>query len=321
MEDNNSKEINLLQLISLFFDWLIKIGKNILKAVSYILRLTFRRKITFIIVILVAIAVGQYMSRKSARIYKAGATAMIYGGDAQTVRAICKQLENSTPANKLISLSTKLSLPDSVAKNIVAIGSYYWIDFMRDSVADVVDFKDKHSLSDTMNVRMRDRVYIQLMTKSISQVPVVQQAILNYLNNNSDLKTQFETKRNDLLQQIKICNTESARIDSLAKEFYFKSPESQLQVTNNSVLLGEQRKQLFYGELLRLQELRGAAQIKLADFKQPVDMPSGLVVDPFPINGRVKYGILSILIGYALAFVLAVLLENFKGIMSFLKKK
>ena len=321
MEENNStKEINLLQLISLFFDWLKKLGKSILNIFGYLLRLLFRQKIALIIILIICFGISQYMARKSERVYKAESMAMIYGSDAQTARQVCKQLENSSPTNKLISLATKLSLPDSVAKNVVGISSYYVIDFMKDSVADMVDFNDNHSLKDTVNVRMRDRVYLQVLTKNIAQLPKVQTALLNYFNNNEILKSQFDIKKNELIQEIQICNTESHRIDSLAKVSYFKDSNSQLRFDKDKLLLGQQTKQLFYGELLRLQELKAHSEVKLSNYIQPVVLPTGLIVSPKPINGRMKYGMYSIEIGFAISLLLAGLIENLKKIITYLKK-
>lgn len=320
MEDNNSKEINLLQLITIVFDWLKQIGIRIINLFGHILQLSFRRKITLIIVIAVCVAVGQYMARKSARIYKAEAMAMIYGSDAQTVKEVSRQLENSLSSNNLISLATKLSLPDSVANNIAEISSFYVIDFMKDSVADVIDFENNHSLTDTMNVKMRDRLYLRLKTKNIAQIPQVQAALLNYFNNNKVLKSQYETKKNEFIQQIKICDSELMRIDSLAKVSYFKENEKQLSFDNNKLLVGEQRKQLFFGELLRLQELKSAAQNKLSNYNQPVELPASFVVNPMPLNGRFKYCLYSILIGYILGLLVAVFFENHKKLFSYLNR-
>lgn len=318
MEDNNSKEINLLQLITLFLDWLKKLFLSIINAIGQIVKLSFRRKTIFVIVIAISIVVGQYMARKSARIYKAEAMAMIYGSDAQTVKDVSRQLENSLSTNNLISLATKLSLPDSVARNIVQISSYYVIDFMRDSVADIIDFKNNHSLTDTVNVRMRDRVYLRLKTKSIAQVPQVQAALLNYFNNNKVLKSQHETMKNELKQKVEICDSELNRIDSLAQISYFKESDKQLRFSSDKLLLGEQQKQLFYGELLRLQEIKSNAQYKLSNFNQPIEIPADFVVNPLPLNGRFKNGLLSILIGYVLALLIAIFIENYKKIFGYL---
>ena len=254
MEEKKQNEINLLDLLSMLFAWISKAFHGLLVYMGKLSRLIYRRKWYVTITVVAGVAVGLYLSRPTARIYKAEGTALILGADAQTVRQVFRQLENSDPRNPYTSLSGKLNLPDSVANNIAELAAFYMIDFMRDSVADKVDFMDSHSLSDTMNVRMRDRVYIRLKTKNISQVKVVENAMLDFLNNNTVIQSQFNAKINDLKNQIRICDSELQRIDSLANIYYFNEKNNaQLSFEKNSLIMGEQRKQLFYYDLMGIQ--------------------------------------------------------------------
>jgi len=319
-EGNNSKEINLLQLISLFLNWLSKLVKNLFNFFGYLIKLCFRRWLIVIIIISLCFLYGQFLARPSARSYKAEAMAILYGSDTQTAKEVFKQLENTLSSNNLISLATKLSLPDSVANNILEVRSFYVIDYLDDGVADVIDFKNTHSNTDTLNLRMQNQIYIRLVTRNINQVPQVQVALLRYLNNNEMMKSKFEAKKNVFLQSISICDREMLRIDSLAKVTYFKEYDKQLKFDNNTLLIGKQDKQLFYTDLLRLQEIKSNAEMQLAEYKQPMELPSGFVVNPNPLNGRTKYGLLSILIGFALSIVVSLLLENTKNISVYLKK-
>ena len=320
MEENNTKEINLLQLITLFFNWLKKVLTGLINAISYIIRLSYRNKITVIIVITISIIIGQYLARPSARTYNAEGMVMLYGTESQTVKEVCKQLENSLASNKQISLATKLSLPDSVAKNIVQVQSFYVIDYLKDKTPDKIDFDNNHSLTDTLNLRMKDRLYFRLKIRKISQMAKIENAIVNYLNNNLVLKTEFVNHKNEFVQQIKICDLELQRIDSLAKVSYFKNNNQQMSFENNKLIVGEQKKQLFYDDLLRLQSIKTYAQIKLSEFIHPVEIPSGFVINPTPLNGRVKYGVLSLFFGFVIGIVIAGLKENIKNINSYFKK-
>ncbi|MDD4971397.1 MAG: hypothetical protein PHT07_18355 [Paludibacter sp.] len=321
MEETNSKEVNLLQLISLFFNWLKKLGKSIIDFIGSLGQLGYRHKIIVIITVLVCLMYGLYLSRPDARVYKAEAMAMLYGTESQTVKEVSKQLENSVSSNDLFSLATKLSLPDSVAENIVGIQSFYVIDYLKDGVADMIDFKNNHSLTDTLNIKMRDRIYLQIKTKNISQVPKVQAAILHYFNSNSDMKNQFEIKKSAIIEQIKICDNESKRIDSLAKVSYFKDADKQLQFDKNKLIVGEQRKQLFYDDLIRLHDIKSNSLNRLTDFVQPMDLPSGFVVYSAPENGFFKYGIMSILLGFLISLIISLFIENLSKVVSFLDKK
>jgi len=263
MEENNSKEINLLQLISLFFNWLKKKWELILNFLGYLLRLSFRHILVIFIAVLVCFSIGYYLSRPSARIYKAEAVAMLYGVDTQTAKEVSKQLESSVSSNTLFSLSSKLSLPDSVTKNIVEITSFYVIDYLKDGVADMIDYKNSHSLTDTLNLRMKDRFCLQIKTLNINQVPIVQAAILNYFNTNLVMRNQFNIRKSEITQQINICDIELQRIDSLAKIFYFKDTEKQIRFEKDKLLVGDQKKQLFFEDLLKLHDIKAFAQIQI----------------------------------------------------------
>jgi hypothetical protein len=321
MEDNSSKEINLLQLLNLLFAWIVKCIKGIVLFFGHLIQLTYKfRLITFLLVIC-GTGVGLYLSRPSAKIYKAEAMAMLYGSEAQTVKEVCKQLENSIASNNLYSLPAKLSLPDSITKNIVEFHAFYAITYRKDSVAEIIDFKDSHPISDTINVKMKDRLYFQILTTNIAQLPKVQDAILNYLNNNAVLKNEYINKKNELSQRIKICNDEIKRIDSLAKISYFKTPEKQLKFENNNLLIGEQKKQLFYDDLLRLQKMKSKTESKLMNFKQPVVLPAGFAPSPQALNGTLKYSAIGLLIGYLVAVLTSFLLESRKAIVRYLEGK
>jgi hypothetical protein len=321
MEKDNSKEINLLQLITLIFNWASKQVKHFFNCFGYLFRITYRHFYTTIIIIALFLGIGLFLSRPSARIYKAEAMAMIHGSEAQTVKEISKQLENSITSNNLYSLSAKLSIPDSVAKNIVCFESFYVIDYLKDNIPDKVDFENTHPLTDTQNVRMRDRLYFRILTKNIAQTSIVQAAVLKYFNNNPLMKAQFSNRKSELAQEIVICNKESQRIDSLAKISYFKDTNKQLKLENNTLVVGEQKKQLFFNELLELQTIRAKAETGYVNFKQPMELQTGFVVMPHPINGSVKYGLIGILIGYFVSLIVCIFIENMKGIKKYLDNK
>lgn len=321
MENKDTKEINLLQLLSLIGDWLIKLFNNILRLLGKSLQLLFKYWVISLIVIGIAVVVGQYLARPSAKKYKAGAIAMLYGSNVSTAREVCRQLQNSTVIDKSFSLAHKLNIPDSVAKNIVGINEFNVVDYLKDGSQDMIDFKRSHSLSDTLNLVMQDRFYVQVTTMKISQIPIVQQALLNYFNNNATLRGEFEASKAGLQARIDLCNKEIDRIDSLARVSYFKDAERKISFDNNRLIVGDQNKQLFYNDILNLQNIKSNTQHNLVDYQQPMNFVSGLVVDPNPINSRFKYLIYSLIIGFFVGIVATFLAENFKMIFNYLVNK
>lgn len=321
MEKNDNKEINLLELIEILINWI----KNVvIKAASFVgnlIQLLYRHLVITLAIILIAVSVGVYLSRPEARIYKAEALGIIYGSDAQTIKEISRQLENASSIDQQISFGKKLNLPDSIAKNIVSFNSYYVIEYIKEHTAVKIDYANGLPEKDTMYVKMHDRVYFQLKVKKINQVPAIEKAILNYFNTSELLQTHFQNARNQISDQIKISRKELARIDSLAKINYFKDNNEQLRFDKNKLLVGEQQKQLFYNDLLRLQDIISVSESTLRNFKQPIDIPSGFVVNPAPVNGTFKYSVISIFIGLIISLVVSGLLENTKKLIDFLKRK
>ena len=321
MKENDNKEINLLQLFSLFFDWVVKTFISTINFIGKLFQLSFRHLALTIVIIVISLSISIYLTRPGAKVYKAEALAMLYGSEAQTVREVSKLLENTSPESKSTSLATILSLPDSITKNIVGFHSYTVIGYLKDHVEVKVDYSDNYPQKDTMYIKMTDRVQMQLLTKNIRQIPQIQKAVLSYFNNNNVLKNQFAARKNEHIQRIKICETEIHRIDSLAKVSYFKDNNPQMRFDNQKLIVGEQKKQLFYGELLNLNQEKYNSEYYLSNFTQPVQLPSNFVVNPNPVNGTIKYAALAILFGFIISLVISMFIENYKKAISYLKSR
>lgn len=320
-EQKENKEVNLLQLLSIFFQWMKKTVIDLINIAGKTLKLLYSYKWVSVFVLILSVAAGLYLSRPSARKYKAEAMAVIHGSDAQTVKEICKQLEQAIATNDNLSLATKMGLPDSVSKNIIGIRAFDVIDYLADGSADKIDFKQNHSLEDTMNLKMRDRIYIQIKTRNIAQVPVFQESLTKYFTSNTILASQYEAQKKLFIDQIKICDAELQRIDSLAKVMYFKDFNDQMKFENNKLLVGESRKQLFYAELLEINSRKATAENNLAVCVSPVAFPSNFVVIANPVNNRIKYTAIALIAGFALSLLLALFLSNLRNIINFLENK
>ena len=123
----------------------------------------------------------------------------------------------------------------------------------------------------------------------------------------------------EMAQNIKVASSEFSRIDSMAKVNYFEAKMQQLRLDKDKILLGEQQKQLFYNDLMRLQSIKSSNETNLAIYTTPVNLPAGLVVNPVPVNGRFKYALTGIIYGFIFAFLLSVFIDKRKMIFAFLK--
>ncbi len=322
MEENNSKEINLLDLVRMFFNWLKNIFIGFFRLSGESLRLLYRNKLTAGVILIIFILLGYYMGRPSKREYKAEAMAILNGSSSQTVKEVSRQLESSSHLSDFTTLSNKLSLPDSVAGNITQIASYYVIDFLNVSTPDMVDFKGKHPLNDTLNVRMPNRLYFRIKTRKVNEIPIFEKAFLNYFNTNERLVKEFNIKKNNLSREIDLMRSEIQRLDSLAEKSYLKDTDPQLQLRYNTLLIiGEQKKQLLHTEFLSLQETLLKREMEFANFTEPVVLPTGFIVNTRHETGRLTYLIIFGLIGAIVACLVCLLIENRKCVFNYLSKK
>ena len=318
MEEKKQNEINLLDLIQLCFRGIGKFGLNLLKLLGNTLRLLYRNKILTCIVLAIFIAIGFYMGRSSNRVYRAEAMAILNGSLAHTVKEVSRRLENASQLSDFTTLSTKLNLPDSIANNIVGISSFYVIDFLNDSTPDVVDFRNNHSWTDTLNVRMPSRLYFKILTRNVSQIPVFEQAFLNYFNTDTQILDEFNVRKNNLNQQINMLDIEIHRLDSMANITYFKFPDQQIDFRGNTLLIGEQRKQLLHWDLRILQERKMRKELEFANYSAPIVLPTGFIVNPRPEKGRIKYMANYGIVGLFIAIGLSLFVENRKRIFKYL---
>ena len=326
MEENNSKELSLIQLLNVLIEWVVKVTKKLFRFIGHLLQLAFKYWPVSLVILILSLVAGQYLSRPSVRRYEAGAMAMLYGCENTTVREVYRQLQNSlipkeSTTFSSMTLATVLGIPDSVAKNIVRLESYNVIDYLDDNTPDLVDFENNHSLKDTMNLIMKDQIYIKVQTLKPSQIKIFQNALLDYFNNNTMLNSEFESSKSGIENTVLMCDTEIRRLDSLANLSYFKDSDNKISLENNNLIVGEQKKQLFYEDVLRLQDIRNLYNKKLVLFKKPIDFPAGLIVNPVPKNGRIKYGVYSLMIGLILVLGTTYLLENLKKIFNFLTSR
>ena len=78
MDDKNSKEMNLLELLNLLGKWIKKVTARLIRFVGFLLQLAFKHWVVSAIVLLLSVVAGQYLARPSVRRYEANAMAMLY---------------------------------------------------------------------------------------------------------------------------------------------------------------------------------------------------------------------------------------------------
>ncbi len=321
MKDNDTKELNLVQIIQLTFRWISSLLQKFVMFLGKLSQLSYKHWYIFLLFVALGVAGGFYFSQQSKLKYKAGTTLYVSYSKAFLVKDIIDKLKSSPANHKELSLAAKLNIPDSVADNILEMKYFNIIDYGKDDSQDLIDFKNQHSLADTMNVVMDDRIYLRVKTKNPNQISIFKDALLAYLNSNPRLIQEFEAKQQGHLEKVAFSEKEINRLDSLANTSYFKDKSySTFNYEKDKLMIGEQKKPLFYEDVLNLIATKDYSQHYLNVAKTPVYMTDGFAVEG-PTNPRAKLLVYGLLIGIAVGLIMSFVFEHLKTICKFLQNK
>ena len=223
--------------------------------------------------------------------------------------------------NNLLALSSALNMKPESVRNISDINAYWIIDRSRDGIPDFVDYKGNHNPSDTINVRMQDRIAIRVKINTPQDLNHVRDGIINFIADDSlyQQRNRLRLRQNDeLLVRLKY---DIIQLDSLQKVKYFEETRN-IRPANGGqiVFMQEQKTQLVYNDIYslygrkqQLEEIRdlynGIVTI-ISDFSQPAKRD----------NGGMYYGKYVIPVSFFTTLLLLVLLANRKKIKEVFEK-
>ncbi len=320
MEETNSniKEINLLELLRLIGKQIHLFFKLVLNGIGKSLQLLYRHKVLFLIILIIGICTGFYYSSKPKRIYKAQGMVRLYGVKSHTVSKLGEQLTADVYNKK--KLTERLMLDREVIESIEAIEFFPVIDYNKDSIPNTVDLDRKHPLTDTVNVIMNNYVFLQFKLRGgFVHAREVGNSIINYINRQSFVQNKYLSYKENLTERLNLCNVELKRLDSLSNETYFNDKPKQVQYTRNRLLVGDQHTQLFYEDQLILHKVKSQINTELLGMSTPLVVPSGFVVNPYPINGRLRMITRFSLLALIVSILVSYILENRRKWNNYLK--
>ena len=309
-----------------FFDLCVACGRAIGRGcvalgrlLGHMVRLTYRYWWLVITVLVLAAAAALYYTRHENTIYRVNAIAMLNGPSVT-------QFEQAyAPIRFGAMLPDELPLKQLIKTHKVnSFETFRVIDCLDDSIADYVDFKHKSSPTDTVKVQMPDRLCLQFRIKQrdLDLIPEVEKEMLCWLNANETLQRSYEVYLRDLMGEIDFNHTQMAKLDSLTTEYYFHAHHGEQPVTgigNGLVWVGDWRVHLFlrqiYSHQTRTQKMDQRLQLATA----PVVLENHFVVNPKPVNGRMKYLFLFLLLGWFGSCAIAELIDKRKALSAWLK--
>lgn len=314
------KEMNFFDLCAAIGRWIGQACAACGHLLAHMLRLTYRYWWVVCTVLVLVIAAALYYTRPGNITYKVNAVALLNGPSIQ-------QFDQS-----YVSLVSKKRLPEGAAitqllddKKAYAFLSFRVVDCLDDGVADYVDYKGKTSPLDTTNVLMNDRIALQFRIKArnLESVPAVEQAVLEYLNADEAMQQSYAVYLKNLRNEAAFNHRQAMKLDSLTSQYYFNNPaigQPEGRTFSAGVAFyGDRRISLFLDDIYEQHEHLQKVDYRLQLATAPVVLENHFNVDPKPVNGRIKFLILFLLLGWVGGCVLAELIDKRKALNAWLK--
>lgn len=318
---SEQKELN-------FFELCVLCAKGIGRGIVFLwrwagktVRLTLRKWwITFpAIALLVGLAF--YYTRQDNLTYKVQAIAALNGPTLDVFEQAFRPLQGG-----LVLGETDSPIRGYLKSNIaLRPETFHVIDINCDSTIDYVDYKQAVPLGDTTIVQDYVALQFRIKQKNISHLARIEEAMMTYLNDNAALQLAYHNYLPLLDREARFYHDQIEKLDSLTSVFYFQEQVKSMdsEKTDNMIWVGDRgarRIYLFlpeiYSHIDRTKHLDQRKRLATA----PVVLTDHFVINPAPVNSRLKCIVLFGLAGYVLGLLIALVVEQRKTICAWLKK-
>ena len=289
------------------------------RLLARMLRLTYRYWWIVLTLTVLAVAGALYYTRFDNITFRVNAIAMLNGPSVQ-------QFEKA-----FVPVQTNMMDRDAVIYTYTgpmkafAFDSYRVVDCLHNGVADYIDFQRKSSPTDTVKVQMKDRVCIQfrMKAKNLHLLPEVEQALMDYLNSNEAMQGAYSAYLPNLQEEVAFNHRQALKLDSLTSAYYFGNVTSAQPVKAEGSGLnfyGDRRVRLFLKDIYEQQRHLQLGDYRIQLATAPVTLENHFVIDPKPVNGRMKCVVLFFLLGWIGGCLLAETIDKRKAIYAWLNK-
>lgn len=317
------KELNLIDFFSLSFRAFGRALKACWDAFTHVILMMIRYWWVFVLIIGLGIVGGMYYTRFDNRIYKANAIAMINGASIQ-------QFDQTYAILRTIELiPNDAAIKPYLENNTIShLKTFFVIDALNDGISDYTDFDHLSSSTDTVRVRMKDRLCIQFRIKgrNLPQLRDVENALLSYLNSNEALCQSYLGYVANLTEEGAFNHAQAQKLDSLTSYYYFNEKtviptiSSNQKSSGNVNLYVDTQVKLFLDDIYKQQKHMQQTDYRIQLATAPVVLENHFYLDPTPVNSRLKVMILALFFAWLISYICAELLHNRKAVSAWLKQ-
>jgi len=314
------REMNLFELIIVGFNGLKSLFKSIINLFCQTIRLSLQYFWIVGLVMVMFCAVAFYVTTYKQRIYKSN-TMITFSKEIKPMVINELQALNTMRGFDFGKFTELMNLSNKQAAKFREIRYYQVIDYLNDSIADVIDLKHQASLADTVNPCMTDHLGIRIYLKGSTDFRPYYQGLVNYFNKNKDIVRVDSASKAMIAERIAFCNNELERLDKLSDYDYFEgSDRGTISISKKGEFrLETVRKQLYYIDMRNLLKEKNYLTNIATSNKNVVNLLSeNPTID---IHPRWKFMIIFGSIGYVFGVILALMFKRRKQIWNYLKEK
>lgn len=290
------------------------------RLLARMVRLTYRYWWVVITCVVLALAAALYCTRSENLTYKLNAEALLNGPSIQQFEQVYAPLRSG----RLLPEDAAIT-PFVHGKTAKGFTTYRVIDCLHDGNADYIDFKRKSKPYDTLNVQMNDRLCLQfrLKARDLDYLPQIEKGILEYLNGNKPMQQSYASYLSNLREEVRFNHAQALKLDSLTSAYYFYNVSSAqpMNYSGNGVnFYGDRKIRLFLEEIYEQQKHMQQGDYRLQLATAPVVLENHFTAAPKPVNGRLKFGLLFLILGWAFGCLTAEIIDQWKVIASWLRQ-
>lgn len=262
--------------------WLAALGRAILISIVFLVR----RWLPLGISIVIGIALSFYLLKTSESFYTSDLVLRVNTGPTSEIMNQINRLHTYLIEENGL-LESSMSYTPDISDNIIDIRAYWIIDNNNDKIPDFVDYEEEHNIYDSVNVRMTDRINVNVRIKSPQLLNQVRDGLIAYINSDPLFRQRNDLRINQNNELLARLQYDIQQLDSLQKVKYFEEARNLLPKNGGQmVFLQEQKTQLLYSDIYNLYSRKQSIEREntlykdvvtiLSDFSVPVERYNGL---------------------------------------------
>jgi hypothetical protein len=310
-KDIRNDEIDLLDLFRSIGRTLRRWGNALVKALLISIVFMVRRWIPLGISIIAGVGISYFTRTASESFYTSDIVFRTNIEYADEIIAYLNRLNTYCVQENKIALAEAISLKPEQVRNIGDISAYWIIDNGNDEIPDFVDYNNSHSVYDTTNVRMKDRLSVRVQINSPQELSRVREGMISYINSNPlfQQRNALRLQQNEeILTRLKY---DISQLDSLQKLKYFEETQNMGSRTNGQmVFLQEQKTQLLYPDIYKLYEKKQKMEQDQMIYKDIVTVLSDFTIPAKRVNGGTYYAKIFIPLSFGITLLILIILAN-----------